>query len=513
VNTKLLLVSLVFLLILPWTLFALTQNGTVGMHQAIPHSLIENDSDVYDSIWQFWWVKNALNSGNDPRAYGEKSLAWHNIGWPDQFVAYISGAGYNTMLFLASLFTGIAGYFLARSWKAGKNGAMLAGFIMVWMPVRDVRIYQHYTIASIGYILMVFLFIRKWTTAGGRKNLIFLTVFSALAVMESLYFGLAVAFGWLITSFLSGKQYWKRSAVAGCAAGAGCIIGSLWLLTSPGAFDQSPEKDWKDAVYWAAEPQSFVLPSFLGQPYTTDYMPNPFEGVVSPGLAVSILAALFCWKKKSWKALAAVLAVVVLSCGPLLKFKGIPTPVPLPYMALVKLPMLSAARAPSRLAILAGIMVAAAAGIFVENRKPLLGWLLTAVIVMEITPFKLNTIETSVPQFYSTYSPEGLTLEIPSSDRFRRYSLFETVDGAPRMVKYLARAGEAQMETIPPSLRWGSCEIPVEADLISTGAGTVIYNRWMFSDPVRSRYDSLYSGIFPDNSRLPGDSVWGWTAP
>ncbi|RKZ03761.1 hypothetical protein DRQ21_04795 [Candidatus Fermentibacteria bacterium] len=512
-NTKALLILLVSALILPWVVLLLTQNGVVGMYLQRPHTLIEKESDVYDCIWHFWWVKTAVNNGEDPRVYGEETLAWHNVGWPDQLFAYISGAGYNSMLFVASLFTGIAGYFLARSWKAGKNGALLAGFIMVWMPVHVVRMYQHYPIASIGFVLMVFFFAKKWITTGDRKNLVFITVFSILAVMESLYFGLVVASGWLITSFLSGKKYLKRSSVAGIAAGAGCIIGSLWLLTSPGAFDQSPEKDWKEAVYWAAEPQSFVLPSFLGQPLTTDYMPSPFEGVVSPGSVVALLALLYCWRKKSWKALVAVLGVIVLAWGPLLKFNGVPTPVPLPYMVLVKLPFLSAARAPSRLAILTGIMAAIAAGVFVENRKPVVGWLLAGLILVEITPLKLETIEASVPQFYSTYTPSGFTLEIPSSDRFRRYSLFETVDGAPRLVKYLARGGEVQMQRIPVSLRWESCDMPDETDLISTGAGTVVYNRWMFTDSIRLHYDSLYSGIFPEHSTSDTDSVWAWISP
>ena len=194
-NTKALLILLVSALILPWVVLLLTQNGVVGMYLQRPHTLIEKESDVYDCIWHFWWVKTAVNNGEDPRVYGEETLAWHNVGWPDQLFAYISGAGYNSMLFVASLFTGIAGYFLARSWKAGKNGALLAGFIMVWMPVHVVRMYQHYPIASIGFVLMVFFFAKKWITTGDRKNLVFITVFSILAVMESLYFGLVVASG------------------------------------------------------------------------------------------------------------------------------------------------------------------------------------------------------------------------------------------------------------------------------------------------------------------------------
>jgi len=512
-KTKYLLILLVSAVVLPWMVLLLAQNDTVGMYQEKPHSLIEKDSDVYDSLWQFWWVKNAVNNGEDPRVYREETLAWHNVGWPDQLFAFITGAGYNLVLFISAVFTGFAGYLLARSWKLKVNGALLAGFIMIWMPVRAIRMYQHYTIASIGFVLMVFFFARKWITGGGRKNLVVTAVFSALAVMESLYFGLVVAFGWLITSFLSGKQHWKRSTVAGIAAAAGCAAGALWLFTAPGALGQNPGVDWKDAVYWAAEPQSFVLPSFLGQPLTPDYMPNPFEGVVSPGSVVALLALVYCWKKRSWKALAAVAAVIVLAWGPLLKFNGVPTAVPLPYMALVKIPWLSAARAPSRLAILTGIMAAIAAGAMVERFKSFAGWLVTSMIILEIVPLKLSTLETAVPRFYSTAIQTGSVLEIPASNKIRRYSLFETVDGSPRLVKYLARGGEAQMDRIPARLRWESTERPEETDLISAGAATVVYNRWMFTDSIRSHYDSLYSGIFPEYSISDSDSVWVWAFP
>ncbi len=509
-NTRILFSILFLLLILPWVVFWVSQDSVVGMYLQKPHTIIENESDVYDCLWHFWWVKTAINRGEDPRSYGSTTLAWHNIGWANQFFAYISGAGYNLMLFLSSVFSGYAAYLLARSWSIGKNGSLLAGLIVVWMPVRLVRMYQHYPIASIGFILLVFYFINKWVSSGSRKNLIFIFICSVLAVMESLYHGLIVGVGFLIVVFISGKKHWRRYAVAGSLAAAGCMTGSLWFFTAPAALGQNPGKDWKEAVYWAAEPQSFLLPSVLGKPVTQGYMPSPFEGVVSPGATVAIIALLYSWKKRSWKSILAVLGIMLLSWGPLLKINGVPTAVPLPYMLLVKIPWLSAARAPSRLAILTGIMAALAAGAFVEKRKSVTGWLLTGLILFEITPMRLNTIETAVPDYYYSHLTTGLTLEIPSSDRMRRYSLFEIADGAPRMVKYLARGGDVQMESITESLEWGSTSAPCEADIILTGADIVVYNRWMFSDSIRLHYDVLYKDLFPEPGK--SDSVWVWTS-
>lgn len=485
-------------------------SNPIGMYACPEHALLEHDSDVYDCVWHVWWVRSALDSASDPRVYYNISLAWHNMGWPDLFFSYITGTGYNGMLLFGSAVSAIAGYLLARSWGTGRNGSMLAALIIVWMPVRVIRMYQHYPIASIGYVLLTMYFVRKHILYRGWRNLTFLLVFSVLAVAESLYHGLTIAAGWLITTVLTGREHASKALKTGIVTAAGCVIGSLWLFSAPGAMGENPGKDWREAVFWAAEPQSFLLPSFLGKPVVTDYMPNPFEGVVSPGMTVGLLALVYCFMKRSWKGGLAVLAVIVLSMGPLFKMNGVPTPVPLPYMVLAKMPWLSAARAPSRMAILAGIMAACAAGAFVEKRKAGTGWILTGLILLEITPLPLRTIEATVPGFYYETAQNGIVLEIPSSDRIRRYTLFETVDGSRRIVKFLARGGEVQMEDIPASLAWGSTVEPVSADIFLTGAETVVYNRWMFSDSVRCYYDSLYINLFPEEGMQ--DSVWVWTA-
>ena len=129
---------------------------------------------------------------------------------------------------------------------------------------------------------------------------------------------------------------------------------------------------------------------------------------------------------------------------------------------------------------------------------------------MEITPIKLNSIETTVPEFYRQRTNPGLTLEIPCSDRIRRYSLFTIEDSAPRMIKFLARNSEIQMDSVPQSLWWESKTEPLVEDFFETGAETIIYNRWMFSDSIQNYYDSLYSNVFMEH--FQGDSVWVWVS-
>ncbi len=88
------------------------------------------------------------------------------------------------------------------------------------------------------------------------------------------------------------------------------------------------------------------------------------------------------------------------------------------------------------------------------------------------------------------------------------YSLFSIADNSPRIVKFLARGDELGLESVPLSLRWGSSIPPDFEALEMTGAETIVYNRWMFTDSIRGCYDLLYKDIFPEYSAQ--DSVWVW---
>lgn len=509
-KTEYLLTVVLLALILPWAVLVSDHSRTVGMYADERHVLFSGDSDVYDCIWHFSWVKESLSNRTDPRVYAGKTLAWNNMAWPTLFISFIFGYGYQLSLLFSSLLTGAAGYFLARSWGLGKNGSLLAALVIVWMPVRLIRMYQHYPVASAGYALFALGMMRRWLTGGKRILLLWVFLFSALAVMEGFQHGITIALGWAVTVFLSGWKGWRRTSLSALIPAAGCIAGSLWLLTSPGVTGTDPGMEWRESVYWGAELQSYFLPSFLGRPLVTGYMPNPFEGVVSPGLTVMILAVLYCIRGKHWKAAAATAALMVMSVGPLFKLGGIPTPVPLPYMIIAKAPLLSAARAPARLGILVGFAAALAAGAMIEKKGRVAGWILTALVVLELTPVTLNSIDSTVPLFYRWGNPVPPVLEIPASSAIRKYSLFESVDMLPRRVKFFARGGEEMMEGIPAGLAWNPSVPPVRDDLQRTGASTVVYNRWMFPPDEKSFYDSLYTGIFTSDER--GDSVWIWRA-
>ncbi len=507
-RTEYLFAILLLLIVLPFVLTPTGHSRTVGMYEDTRHILYSGDSDVYDCLWHFSWIKRSLQAGADPRVYENRTLAWNNMGWPDLFLSFIFRYGYGTSLLVSTLFSAVSGYFLARAWGLNRKGSLIAGFITAWMPIRSIRLYQHYPVASAGYAIMALAMIRATLERGGWKHSAGAFLFAGLAVAESFQHGLTIGLGWLITVALSRWKGMKRTLLSASIPALGCVAGALWLLTSPGLTGNDPGKDWREAVYWGAEIQSYFLPSFLGRHIVTDYMPNPFEGVVTPGLTVMLLAIWYAWSKGHRKALAAALVVMVLSIGPLFKTGGVPTPVPLPYMAVAKTPWLSAARAPARLGILVGLMAALGAGALIGGRGRRAAWLLTGLVLIEITPPILETIDTTVPSFYRSGHGAGLLLEIPASSAIRRYSLFEAADGVPRRVKFFARGGEDMLDGIPPGLTWDPVVPPAREHLSFTGADAVVYNRWMFPPEERALYDSLYTPVFTPEERE--DSLWIW---
>ena len=508
-NTRVLAAAALIVLGAPWAV-SLFAPGIVGMYADPRHVLFSGDSDVYDCVWHFRWAEDMAHSMSDPRVYHGRTLAWNNMAWPDLLLAVITGWGYQTSLLAATVFSAFAGYIFARAWGLGRTAAVITGLIIAWMPVRTIRMYQHYPVASVGYSLVALAMVRRLLTGSGARYAILCAGFSALAVAESFQHGFTIALGWSLTVLFSGWRGWKRTLLSAFIPALGCIAGAMWPLTSPGLTGTDPGKDWRESVFWGAEIQSYFLPSFLGRHIVADYMPNPFEGVVTPGLTVIAAAGAWCVTRKRYVPVLAALVVMALSVGPLFKFLGTPTPVPLPYMLIAKTPWLSAARAPARLGIIVGFMAALGAGAFTAGLARKMGWAVLGLILLEITPLPLRRIQDRVPSFYTGAAASDMRLEIPASSSIRRYALLEAADGVQRRVKFFARGGEDMMEGIPEGLRWNPSEPPSREDLAGTGAEEVIYNRWIFPAVERSYYDSLYSDIF-----LPGekdDSLWIWRA-
>jgi hypothetical protein len=245
----------------------------------------------------------------------------------------------------------------------------------------------------------------------------------------------------------------------------------------------------------------------------------------------------------------AALATWLLSLGPLLQYMGKTTftlfevTVPLPYLLLYKLPLLSIMRTPARLTVLTmlalGVLVAFALAAllgrrYVERRRifsfrnAVWGLLLPAIIVFEFlaTPFPTVPPGWNVPIYQKIAAEPGrfALLELPIRP-FGDYMAYQTIHGKPIVGGYLSRQPPYLTLAQTPALHYledtVAADDPISAQ-VGGGQGTaklkelgiryVIIRWWAFTPEQKAdmhkKLDKLL-GRPPDYS-YPADMVDVW---
>ena len=503
------LISL-FLLLLPYgKIFLSHQQRIIG--DPMPDASVKNDSDVYDHVWHFWWVSNALESGIDPRycdlIYPPTgiSLVYHHIGWFDTYLFAATGiSGYdpvlsfNLSILLSTLLIGLFGWLLARSWGADIYGALFSALALAWLPSRTAHLIQHYQIANCWALIAALWLCIEYLKKKKRRYFLGFAAALLAAAFQSPFQAIFVATGVITTAFII-RADWRRTAMLLLLVITVIALYGTFVLTAPGDAG-SPVMHWREAIYWSAEPQSFILPSpfgllgeVIGLKQRASWMPNTYEGVVTPGLVLLAAFTVIVWKKKRWRFAAVVLGLFLLSLGPELRVFGRPLGIPLPFRLLQSVPVLNGIRAPSRFAILGGVLTAVGAGMAVSMMKEKVRTLFMFLLLFEMTVMTLPFLSSKIPEVICEISPEHVVLEVPCDRNVRRYALFQTTSGYVRQYACLARFPNflEDMPEFPKMLGY--------SDLI-------VYHRWLFEGSDRAFYDSVYTQYFPGFTE--DDSVW-----
>lgn len=504
------LVVSLFLLLLPYgKIFLSPEKRIIG--EIMPDPSVRGDSDVFDQAWHFWWVSYALDNGDDPRycrlIYPPDgvSLVYHHIGWVDTYIFAYAGissndpaVSYNLSLMVGTLLTALFGWYLARSWGADRYGALFTALALAWLPSRTAHLLQHYQIANCWALIAALWLCREYLSKRNWRYYAGFAVAVLAAAFESPFLAMFVAIGVFATAFITHAN-WKRTVMLALVVIIAMIVSTMFIIKAPGDAG-SPAMHWREAIYWSAEPQSFILPSpfglvgeITGIPHRLSWMPNTFEGVVTPGLVVLIAFIFIAWKKKQWRFVLIVLSLFLLSLGPELRLFGRPLGIPLPFRLLQSIPVLNGIRAPSRFAILGGILVATGGGMAITTMNGRLKNLFFFLFLSEMAVQVLPSVTADIPGICYDISSDRTVLEIPIDRNVRRYAWFQTASPYVRQYAFLARYPET-LEEVP--------EFPE----MSGNADLVLYHRWLFEDDVKAHYDSLYSQYFPGFTSL--DSIW-----
>jgi len=486
---------------------------------------IPGDSDVYEHAWHFWWVGRALGTGVDPRLCPligpppGASVISKNIGWPDAAAFGLAAGEHAAEALWAALVSGallafLGGWAFARAWGLRGPSAATAAFIFAWAPCRVSHVIQHYQIACAGWDALSLACIKFWIDGGRRRLLPAAALCTAAAGLESPYHLLFTGLGALATFMLSGRRAWARVPAAAAAAASGAALAGAFFLTAPGGLP-GVSVPWQETFYYAAEPQSFLLPSPFGIaglllriPARFPWMPNTFEGVATVGASVLLLSIVSLRRAPMRVMLLASLAFCALALGPMLKFRGNPYWVPLPFRLLQAIPSLAWVRAPSRFVIPAELFASVPAAWALHSlRRPARGFA-GALVFLELFVPRIPSVSGRIPSFYREAGDRtAVTLEVPASPMILRYSLFQTADSRPRPVYFVPREVPQLPAGIEP-FSLGSDVAVDSGDAVNTGVDIIVYNRWLLDAPERARYDSLYSGLF--GMPEPGDSVLVW---
>jgi hypothetical protein len=289
--------------------------------------------------------------------------------------------------------------------------------------------------------------------------------------------------------------------------------------------------------------------------HTGPYLPikNPSERVVFLGFSVLVLAALGLWlgrrSRHVWFWGFAALMTWLLSLGPLLQYMGKTTftlfevTVPLPYLLLYKLPLLSIMRTPARLTVLTmlalGVLVAFALAAllgrrYIERgrifsfRNAVWGLLLPAIIIFEFlaTPFPTVPPGWNVPIYQKIAAEPGrfALLELPIRP-FGDYMAYQTIHGKPIVGGYLSRQPPYLTLAQTPALHYLEDTVAADdaisaqvgggqgiAKLKELGIRYVIIRWWAFTPEqkadMQKKLDTLLAR--PPDYSYPADLVDVW---
>jgi hypothetical protein len=497
-------------LLLPFVIILASDSPVlIGIPYSEPRIL--EDSDVYEQAWHFWWVSNALKNGQDPRfcpliyAPAGASLVYNHLGWFDTLLFAVLGIGeehpelsHTLSLLLGTILTAVFGWLLARSWGADRYGALFAALAMAWMPSRITRLLQHYQLADCWTLPASMWLCRKYLKDGRLRILAVFAAVAVFAAIQSPFFTIFIVLGLFATCFAV-RGSWKRTGYLTAVWLTSVAVLAVLVFAAPGD-PGSVSMPLDIAVYWAPEPQSFFLPSpfgpagyLTGIPMKFSWMSNTAEGVVTPGLTVLAAFIMLIWKKKSWRFAVIILSFWILALGPEVRILGRPLGIPLPFRLIRLFPMMNGIRAPSRFAIIGGVFVALGAGLGVSQMRGKLKFIFFILLLFELPVPVFSTLSTSIPSVCRNIPADRIVMELPVDNIIRRYSWFQTAASYSRRYAFLARLTEYPEEDI------------LLKEAIEKGY-ILIYQRWLFDEEDRNRYDKVYAELFPESSTA--DSVW-----
>jgi hypothetical protein len=347
--------------------FALLGVATVALTWPVAVSLDDSfatHADYFSNIWNLWWVRHSLwERGASPYWTDYLffpdgiSLAVHTLSLANSVPGALLGAVFGAtaafnLLTLAHFWLGAwALYLLAHEVTGSRWGSLLAGLVYAFCP------FHYYYLPMINIVSMeslplAALFFLRTYRDGGIGNGLAAAAFTALTGISCWYYlpyvallaGALTACGRLWAPEVPFRTGLRRVAAAG-VGGAVLVMPLAWPVISASLFARAEHPkigrhlhEGHDLLgfFWVGPPEQRILawPAALGY----------------SALLLVTLGFREVRQQTTWLLLLA--AAWVLSLGGTLRVGGTDTGLPLPYAALVELPVLGMLRNPDRMFLL-----------------------------------------------------------------------------------------------------------------------------------------------------------------
>lgn len=348
--------------------------------------------DNYEYLWKTWWVGHAVTTPalnpffhpdvyypyGYPMAYGELTPL-HTFGFLPVTLLFDFVTSYNAAVLASMVFTGWftyewAHYRLRRDVSASgwllMAAALAAALAFTFYPNRIERIVGHMPMMSTHGMILALLGIDWWLDSRRPRDAVVIGLGIALAALASWYYPFMLLLtlpvyvlaklGRGILPALQDARTWAALGIVAVVVGALTVPFLVpYLRLDTGDINVTLE----NVRFWSLSPLDYVLPTQrhpLWGGLATDvvwFLPGemPYEFMVAPGYVVLILG-LIGFRYAPNRALKwLTVTALVLSFGPFLNIGRIPTPVPLPGLAVYSLfPFGDSVRTYARFSLVAG---------------------------------------------------------------------------------------------------------------------------------------------------------------
>jgi hypothetical protein len=370
----------------------------------------------------------------------------------------------NIVLLLSFILSGYFCFLLVDYLVHNKPAAFLAGVVFAFCPYRFAHLLGHFDLTSTHWIpLFILFFLKMAAPVGSYRPAVIAGAIAVFTMLDAYYYSIfLIIFMVLFYLYKLCHPDQRREYISWRGLRKVAVLGlSSLLFSAPflvmaykharAAGFQGKTPGWLGANDFVGDVTAFFIPSFLHpfwQPRVQAYYDkvlgatsDPVESVVFIGWLVVLLTLFACLylarqrpALRIWRFLA--VAFLILSLGPTLHIKGkylfdldgLVVSVPLPYILVHYIPLVSNTRCPARLNImfmLCAAILSAYAWIWIQEklqqRKQVPGIalvLLGLIIIFEYLSVPIHLCSAKIPVVFQKIASDtdpGTVLELPVS--------------------------------------------------------------------------------------------------